>query len=330
MKILAVDDDSFILELLTIMAGRAGFTDITTASSGEKAWEILNEGDVVFDCLLLDISMPGMDGIELCALTHALPAYHKTPIIMLTAMTEKEYIDRAFRAGATDYVNKPFDIIELHARLRMAKELVIARKMSVVDITKAPDLKINNRHQDSFGIFDEIQIEGIKDLISYTALKNYLTQLSHAGMAGSQVLAIKINRINAIFERASKQEFTYALTEAADAISKAIRIYGYMMAYVGNGAFMVVMSKATLEPSGALETEIQNILDERDTEYDSGDPLDIEVSVGNPLRPNTSMAQGTRNTFDRAIARAENRGQNKSRKSNAPNIRLIGGRYNNQ
>ncbi len=325
MKILSVDDDPFIQELLTMMAAKAGFSDVSTALSGEVALDMLNEGDVTYDCLLLDINMPGMDGIDLCKLVRAMPAYQKTPIIMLTARAEKDCIDRAFEAGATDYANKPFDILELSARLRMAEEVVIARREAAAAISteEAHDPETANQH--TFDLSDAVHVEGIKNFIEYAALGNYLTQLSHAGLVGSQVLAFKIDRIGAIYARASTEEFFYALTEVADAIGDALRASGCMMAYAGNGAFVVVSNKANLEPSVGLEIKIQNLLDEKNTEYDNGDPLDIEISIGNPLRPNMSKTQRIRKTFDRAIARAESRVLKKRNEPKLPNIRLIGG-----
>tara|TARA_R110002051_G_scaffold83650_9_gene148323 strand:+ start:4846 stop:5820 length:975 start_codon:yes stop_codon:yes gene_type:complete len=324
MKILAVDDDPLILELLTTMAARVGFTDISTASSGETALDMLNDGRVVFDCLLLDISMPGMDGIELCGLARALPAYSKTPIIMLTAMADKNYIDRAFSAGATDYSNKPFDIVELHARLRMAEELVATQQMAISGSTTGDRFQFDDAHRHAFDLSDEVRVEGAEALIRYNALKNYLTQLSSAGTTSSQVVAVKIDRIEGIYAQASSEEFLYALTEAADAISDALKTNSYMMAYAGNGTFVVVSGKATLESSAGLEIEIQNLLDERETEYDNGGPLDIEISIGNPIRPSTNKTQHIRKTFDRAIARAESRVLRKQDETRSPNIRLIG------
>lgn len=325
MKILVVDDDLFILELLTRIIARVGFTDISTASSGEMALDMLNAGDLVFDCLLLDINMPGMDGIELCGLARAIPTYSRTPIIMLTAMAEKDSIDRAFRAGATDYANKSFDLIELNARLRTAEELVVTRQELVLSNTRANGSQFEDAHEPSFHLLDETKIEGGTGLIRYTDLQNYLAQLSHAGIAASQVVAIKIDTIKEIYARASAEEFHYTLSETADTICETFRINGYMMAYAGNGIFVVVSSKATLEHSAEIETTIQNFLDERNIVYDNGDPLDIEVSAGNPLRPNTSKTQRIRKTFGRAIARAENRALRKQNKPRPPNIRLIGG-----
>ena len=324
MKILAVDDDAFILELLTMMAARAGFYEVATALSGEIALDMIDQDGVVYDCLLLDISMPGLDGIELCARVRTMPTYQKTPIIMLTAMSEKDFIDRAFRAGATDYANKPFDIVELHARLRIAEELAQHRHPVASIGAKSDEPSSDPVAKDQPALAAEVRIDGIKDLIDYTALSNYLTQLSHAGIAGSQVIAVKIDRVEGIHARSSADEFTYALTEVADAISQTMAATGYMMAYAGNGAFVIVSSKAVLEPSTQMETDIQTVLDARDTEYDNGDPLDIEISIGNPLRPNMSRTQRIRKTFDRAIARAETRAAKKLTEGRSLGIRLIG------
>jgi PleD family two-component response regulator len=315
MKILAVDDDLFILELLQMMVSRAGFTDISTATSGEIALDMMNKGDEVFDCLLLDISMPGMNGIELCGLARTIPAYSKTPIIMLTAMTDRDHIDRAFIAGATDYVTKPFDIVELHARLRAVEAMICSKK---TDQTQS-DLT----HKKPSVLSEEIQIEGIDALIGYDVFRNYIAQLSRAGLASSQVIAVKINDIETIYAKASADEFLYTLTEVADAVSNSIKTQGYMMAYAGNGTFLVVSNKASMESSVEMEAEIQSFLDERDTEYDNSDPLDIEVAIGNPIRPSFNKSKHSRNTFARAIARAESRALRKQCEPRLPNIRLV-------
>jgi len=72
--------------------------------------------------------MPGMDGIELCRWVRQIPRYHQTPIIMLTAMRDMKNMGEAYRAGATDYATKPFDIEDLGMRLRVAQETVQAQR----------------------------------------------------------------------------------------------------------------------------------------------------------------------------------------------------------
>ena len=69
MKILAVDDDPFILELLPMIAAKAGFMDVTTTPSGELAQQAMKDAAPPFECLLFDINMPNMNGIDLCFCT---------------------------------------------------------------------------------------------------------------------------------------------------------------------------------------------------------------------------------------------------------------------
>lgn len=321
MKILAVDDDEYILELLTMVAARSEFRDVTTALSGEAAFSILRSGGTEFDCLLFDINMPGMDGIELCRQVRLLDAYRKTPIIMLTAMTEKDYVDRAFIAGATDYVSKPFDVTEVGARLRIAKELIEARREAGTAVGAIVSSSSSQEVSKGFKLADEVPLDGVKNLVSHFALGNYLKQLSQAGLNGTQIVAIKIDGSEAIYSRASPSEFIFALTETAQAIGEVFKIDGYLLAYAGNGVFLLASQKASLEPSVEAETEIQCLLDERNLEYDDGSPLDIEVSLANPIRPNQSMTQGAWKTFSRATARAESRTERKLKETRPINIR---------
>lgn len=322
MNILAVDDDAHIREIIPMITKKVGFPDVTAVGSGDVALEMLKKADGAYECLLLDINMPGMDGIELCRLVRKLPAYSKTPIIMLTAMTDKDYLDRAFKAGATDYITKPFDIVELGARLRIVKELVNARKAAASDDDSMPAKIVAGRS--GIALEEPIALSGPHNLVDYMALGNYLTQLSRAGATSSQVIAIKIDQIEVIHARATEAEFTYALSETAEAIGEVLKPQNNLMAYAGNGVFIVVSSYATLEQSRDMESSIQSLLDERDTEYDNGDPLDIEVSIGNPIRPNTGKTQGVRKTFDRALARAENRVQRKLSEPRPISIRIVG------
>lgn len=320
MKILAVDDERLVLDLLIAMARTVGFTDITTATSGPMALDTIANADCPFDCVLLDISMPEMDGIELCSLVRTIPTYHRTPILMLTAMSTRDYIDRAFRAGATDYLNKPFEIVELTSRLRKAQEIVEARQKR----PSGADADARAGEGEETGLGSELAIEGVADLVTYTALQNYLTQLSHVGIAGSQVVAVKIEPIDSIFNRAPEQEFLYILTEIAEAISSAFADEQHLMAYTGNGIFAVVSSKVTMESSTPLEARIQALIDERQIEFDNGQPLDVDISIGNPIRPSLHRTQRVKHTFDRAIGRAESRVQKKRGAGRAHRLRLVG------
>lgn len=112
-RILVVEDEVAIREFEVINLKRAGY-DISEAGSGEEALEIYEaEGD--FDIALLDISMPGMDGLTLCKeLRQRSPSLG---IIMLTARTQEMDKIRGLMLGADDYITKPFSPSELLARV---------------------------------------------------------------------------------------------------------------------------------------------------------------------------------------------------------------------
>ncbi len=323
MKILAVDDDAFIRELLPMILARAGFQNVTVAASGVAALELMGAAEPAFDCFLLDIHMPEMDGIELCARVRQLPAYRKTPIIMLTAMIERGFVDAAFAAGATDYVTKPFETMELGVRVRNAEELVTARR-AAIGTTASTSLTSKLVPADKPDL-SEVQIDGISGLVDYPSLKNYLKQLSRTGRLGSQIVAIKVDNIDKIHERARTEELTYALTDVAESIADTLRSQGLLMANAGGGLFVCTSNTPNLIDPVDLESEIQSLLDDKQSAYDDGIPMDIEVSVGMPIRPGLHTSSDPDGVLDRAIARAVSRAEEKQKPRLHLNVRRGGG-----
>jgi DNA-binding response OmpR family regulator len=125
---LLVDDHDESRELTEAALNSAGFIEVATAAS---AWDALNILDIwradrgpTVDLILLDIVMPKMNGIETCARIRKDERYAKLPIIMLTALHDVESLSDAFIAGATDYIAKPFTLVELVARVQTAEATV--------------------------------------------------------------------------------------------------------------------------------------------------------------------------------------------------------------
>ncbi len=123
MKTLIVDDDDLVLEQLSAIMAYSGFTDVTLAGSAQDAAEVISASRTPFDCFCLDIQMPDVSGIDLCRWIRRQSDYGSTPILMITAMTDKSYVLEAFAAGAIDYITKPFDPIELITRVKLAERL---------------------------------------------------------------------------------------------------------------------------------------------------------------------------------------------------------------
>ena len=126
-NVLAVDDDEFIRELIPMVLAQVGIQNVTLAPAADVALKIIQDNEVLFDCFLLDIQMPGMSGIELCKRIRQLPDYRLVPILMLTAVAERSFVDEAYAAGATEYLSKPIDADSLGASVRNAVKINQAR-----------------------------------------------------------------------------------------------------------------------------------------------------------------------------------------------------------
>ena len=114
-KILVVDDDKDILELLKYNLEKEGY-QIKTASDGIAAVEVADR--FIPDVVLLDIMMPGQDGVETCRLLRLNPKLADTHIIFLTARSEEYSEVAAFEVGADDYISKPIKPRALLSRIK--------------------------------------------------------------------------------------------------------------------------------------------------------------------------------------------------------------------
>jgi two-component system response regulator MprA len=113
MHLLVVDDDTAVREALALVLGLDGF-EVTTAADGREGMRALMTDRP--DALILDVLMPGLDGLEVCRRIRATG--DRTPVLMLTARAEVAERVAGLEAGADDYLAKPFAREELTARLR--------------------------------------------------------------------------------------------------------------------------------------------------------------------------------------------------------------------
>ena len=109
-KILAVDDDTAILDMIGTILNKDGHLVTKVSNPLEINMEKVN----LYDLILLDIMMPGMDGFALCSRIRKLV---DCPILYLTAKTEESSLVNGLSLGADDYISKPFGVMELRARV---------------------------------------------------------------------------------------------------------------------------------------------------------------------------------------------------------------------
>jgi CheY-like chemotaxis protein len=255
MKLLAVDDDPVFLAILVPMLGALGHKDVTVSRSAGDALAKLQDKSLEFDCILMDIQMPGMSGVELCEAVRSIPAYHRTPIMMITAMSGKRFIDNAFSVGATDFITKPLDRVELTARLGMVERLLTERRLFA-----SLEHRVEARGD---GVMLSVEFEtalpipGFDRGIEYLALENYLLTLGNKPMHQTSAIAFHIQNAVSIYRRGNMEHFIDMLADVATAISDAVKTDEMMLAYAGSGNFVGVLTGNSVPDSGELEVQIQ-------------------------------------------------------------------------
>ncbi len=116
-RVLVVDDMATNRLMVRAVLEAQGYV-VTEAASGKRAVELLDEAE--FDAMVLDVLMPGMSGFDVCLYVRHLPGQELLPIILLTSLGSPDDVAKGFESGATDFITKPYNNIELVARVKSA------------------------------------------------------------------------------------------------------------------------------------------------------------------------------------------------------------------
>ena len=158
MNILVVDDEKLLVKGIKFNLENEGYT-VDTASDGEAAVNMAREG--AYALIILDLMMPKKDGLEAC---QEIRGFSTVPIIMLTARSEDADKLMGFESGADDYITKPFNILELKARVRalirrssMAAPAAPA-KPEEPDVLRCGHIMIDEKRRSAFKDGQEVEL----------------------------------------------------------------------------------------------------------------------------------------------------------------------------
>ncbi len=281
MKILAVDDDEFILELLTEALNNVGLSDITLATSAEHAIDCVRNAASPYQCILLDIQMPGMNGIDLCKWLRRQDRYNETPIIMITSLSDKAYIDRAFSSGASDYVTKPFDLTELGSRVRIAQRQIQTNNR--LSQKKFEVKAIGAQLEDVYRVelSDAVHITDVAGVIDMLALENYLLKMQRGDLYATSLVAFRIANVAELYARSHANIlFRDILADTVESVINSMHGINRMTAYAGNGIFVSLVSDFGDLDVPELETECNQMLADLGAVTASGRRIDITIKMG--------------------------------------------------
>ena len=185
MRVLIAEDDFASRILLEAVLEKWGY-EVIVASDGAAAWRIL-DADNAPSIAVLDWMMPHLSGVQLCERVRKRDQDLAPYIVMLTAKGEKTDVSAGLDAGADDYLVKPFDFIELGARLRVAKRAV-ALQRDLIESRKAARYQAS--HDSSTGALNrgtiltrlsEVLVEGGGGIVGLLAIDEHKWLLQHEG-----------------------------------------------------------------------------------------------------------------------------------------------------
>ena len=175
-SILVVEDEEDILDLISYNLKQAGFS-VIAVESGEEALEVASEEN--FSLVLLDLMLPGIDGLEVCRLLRAKPETKNIPVLMLTARTEEGERIVGLELGADDYLTKPFSPRELVLRVR-----AILRRAEVVESVSDGTIRVGSLTIDP--IEHRVQLLGEEIELTATEFRLLLTLAQRRGRVQSR------------------------------------------------------------------------------------------------------------------------------------------------
>ena len=230
--VLIVDDDRSTRTALRFAMQRNGYA-VEEATDGTSALALV--GRMTPDVILMDAMMPQMDGFTACAKLQELPNCRDVPVLMITALDDDQSIQRAFAAGASDYIAKPLNLAVVNQRV---KRLVDANR--------------TQRHMRHLALNDALT--GLPNRVMFA---DYLHRaIDHAESAGQSlaVLFLDLDRFKFINDSLSHEIGDLLLKEVASRIKRCVRA-GDCVARLGGDEFTVLLDEVTAPGAAANAAE---------------------------------------------------------------------------
>jgi diguanylate cyclase (GGDEF)-like protein len=297
-RVLIAEDDPVSRRVLEVFLSKWGY-DATMAENGEEALRIL-ESEGAPRMAILDWMMPGMEGVQVCRRIRAHGGRPYVYILLLTARTQREDLLAGLESGADDYLTKPFDAQELHARLRVGQRIVDLQDQL---IGAREELRFRATHDALTGIYNHSEI------LDVMRRERFRQQREGGSFA---IILADLDHFKRVNDTHGHTAGDVVLREAARRITASVRAYDFVGRFGGEEFLIVVPAAGT---TGALATA-ERI--RRAVEADPVHTQDTEVAITISLGVAVSSEAQPRepqelfNLADDALYRAKEQGRNRT------------------
>ncbi len=297
-RILIADDDPVSRRMLEAFLQKWGY-QVVTATDGLDALRIL-ESENSPPLAILDWMMPGLEGPQICQRARARPDRPYVYILLLTARSQKDDLLRGLESGADDYLTKPFDANELHARLRAGQRILELQNGLIV---AREESRFRANHDELTGLAN-------RRVVLEEIAREHSRHLRHGGSFA--VVLIDLDHFKSINDTRGHPTGDAVLKEVSRRMASSVRPYDTVGRY-GGEEFIVVAPSCGRSGAVALAQRILNSLRSAPIETDRG-PLSVTVSCGiavssaaKPLDPRELL-----HLADEALYRAKELGRDRS------------------
>lgn len=297
MKILAAEDNPIFQTMLRSMLTKWGY-EVITAGNGNEAWQYLQSEEAP-RLAILDWMMPGLDGVEVCRRIRGAGREPYTYVLLLTARTDSHDLVEGMEAGADDYLTKPFNTLELRARLRAGRRIVELQEQLLI---AREALREQATH------------DGLTGLLNRSAILEVLETewvRSHREKHAVSVLMVDLDHFKRVNDRHGHQAGDVVLCESAARMRSAVRRYDSLGRY-GGEEFLVVLPGCDMAGALSHAERLRIALDSEPFSI-AGQGISVTCSIGCASHPEDAVASAEELVCaaDAALYAAKNQGRNR-------------------
>jgi two-component system, cell cycle response regulator len=305
-RVLIADDDPVSRRLLQVTLGNSGYETVI-AVDGREALSVLEEKDSP-RLVILDWIMPQMDGVEVCRTIRRRTVEPYLYVILLTVKGQQREIVEGLEAGADDYITKPFDLLELKARLRAGRRILELQDQL---IASRDLLRFEASHDAQTGLLNHAAIVE-------TLRKEVLRAQRERTPLG--VIMIDLDHFKSVNDRYGHLAGDTVLREVSTRLQKAMRPYDSVGRF-GGEEFIVVAPGCTLAKATSLAERLRQSICGQPVQ-ESANAIEITASLGVSAAAEADGPDQVLRATDEALYRAKIQGRNRVVASSAPNTLL--------